>query len=94
MVVPLVERAVLSVMLRSCALRDEKSRALLLFVVNALEMDHDGVMPTNAPATATNELKGEREPASVPRTARERARLEVTAEIKRVARDQLAASGA
>jgi len=35
----------------------------------------------------------EREITSVPRTARERARLEVTAEIKRVARDQLAAAG-
>jgi len=40
----------------------------------------------------TDTLVGER--ASVPRTARERARLEVTAEIKRVARDQLAAQGA
>jgi len=43
---------------------------------------------------STEILVGERGTVGVPRTARERARLEVTAEIKRAARDQLAAHGA
>ena len=66
------------------------SRALLSFVVIALEMAHDGWMTNSTSAL----VAGRGPSASVPRTARERARLEVTAEIKRVARDQLAAEGA
>ena len=51
-------------------------------------------MMTNTSGSATAQQRGERATSSAPRTARDRARLEVTGEIKRVARDQLAASGA
>src|SRR5665213_1175387 len=57
------------------------SRALLSFVVTALDLGHNRVMATTSP------------PPTPARTARDRARIELTEEIKTVARRHLAEQG-
>ena len=68
-------------MSRSCTRFDPLSRAPLSFLATALEIGHNAGMATTIPT------------GSVSRTARDRARRELTEEIKAVARRHLAEQG-
>jgi len=74
------------------------SRALLSFVVNDLDVVHTGVMQQRADGRGHVIESAGRDvdvlPVSKPKTARERARAEVTMEIKTAARAHLAEFGA
>src|SRR5215475_3527504 len=71
----------------ACIRRNHLSRALLCFVADALVLWHHSGMAQTTEQTGTA-------PRSVPRTARERARAEITSEILEAGRRHLATDGA